>query len=311
MSFLDRMQSAVESSQTALHIYLLKLSTDHYKLHVYYEGKCDNMLYEGMLRRVIRTDVELRTVICKNKKSVYKFRKELEGRSNSKNIIIYFVDKDIDDFSIKPYEKYQDIHETEFYSIENYVSSFEILQELCNVTYGISPDWEVKDGFYNGLKKTFYEKEKHFVNYFREIMVLAIYFRRKGIKPALSNIDYNDLISIDDNLNVIEKVPFEDIRGYFLSKVGLDDEIYDEECTKIDDILSTIDFRCYVRGKYHLSFFCDFANKIKNKAAANLAHKQRGQVFDEAIFLFAGPRISIPKSIIDFLASNAKNIMVH
>ncbi|EPT0833112.1 DUF4435 domain-containing protein [Yersinia enterocolitica] len=309
MNFLDLMTNAVESPQTALHMFLLKLRNDVKTLHVYYEGKCDNKLYYGLLQRIIKNkDVIIRTVICKNKSKVLDFRLALQGRANDYNRIIYFIDKDIDDICSRSYSLSDDLHETEYYSIENYVVCNKILSDICIEAFNIA-NIEAHDGrgFVDFAMEKYNAEEAKFFDAIRIIMSYVVLLRRNSIRVVLDNIKINELFLVDKDCNLVNKIEVKDYSDYFSRKTNHDITPYLIDLDVVESELSRLEPRVYVRGKYHMSFFCEFMNIIQEHARNCLGFKQSFQLFDENLFLFAGPRMSVPESIDMFIRRNASD----
>ncbi|KFX11372.1 DUF4435 domain-containing protein [Pectobacterium betavasculorum] len=163
MSFLDLMDSAVESPQTALHNLLMKMTNSVKTLHVYYEGKCDNKLYYGMLKRLLNDAVNIRTVICGNKKKVFSFKTELSDRNDDNNKLIFFVDKDIDDyFDDHNYIITKDMHESKYYSIENYVSCEQVFISICRECFDMKDLENSNNKFYIEILTKYNEVQEFF-----------------------------------------------------------------------------------------------------------------------------------------------------
>ncbi len=309
MNILDQMSNAIELPEVALHKFLLKFRNDVNTLHVYYEGKCDNKLYYGLLRRIVNNkDIIIRTVICSNKSKVFDFRDILQGQSNDRNKIIYFVDKDIDDICNKYYDAFDDIHETEYYSIENYVACEEIFHDLCIEALNIA-NLDVEDGrgFVEYAMEKYNQEESKFFDAIRIIMIYVILLRRNNIRVSLDNIKISEMFLIDDNCCLINKVLVQDYSDYFLRKTQQDITPYLECFDDVDSELSNLEPKAYVRGKYHMSFFCEFMSVIQKHARTSLGFKQTFQFFDENLFLFAGPRMLVPESIDTFIKRNASD----
>lgn len=312
MSFLDLMDSAVESPQTALHMFLTKMNNTINTLHIYYEGKCDNKLYYGMIKRLVEDSVNIRTVVCGNKKKVFSFRNELIERGNEKNRIIFFVDKDIDDFfDDHNYSLTDEVHQSLYYSIENYVSCEQILISICRECFDMTNLENSNNEFYLKLLESYKEAEKIFYQTVKDIMIFAFIARKNIVKPVLNNIKFSDIFYFDDKCNIHFNIKggHQDLLTYFIDKTKCDVSEYMYQYDEIESLINTIDARCYIRGKYHLEMFCAFLLSLQKAVGDILPYKQKFQINDESIFLFSGPRINIPESINEFIKNNASNFI--
>lgn len=306
MSFLEKMDTALESPQTALHMLLMKMSNLSKTLHIYYEGKCDNKLYFGMIRKLVKEQINIRTIVCGNKKNVFKFRDELSERSNENNRLIFFVDKDIDDFFEKKYELSKDIHESLFYSIENYVACEQVLISICRECFDMSGLENSKSEFYQELVQSYVEAEELFFNIIKELMIFAFISRLKLQKPSLGNMCFSDIFYFDGNCKIYFhlKGGYENLLDYFIDKTKCDISPYLDTYREVEEKINDLDFRCFIRGKYHFGLFCGFLSALQKAIKDMLPFKQKFQINDENIFLFAGPRIKVPLSIMKFLEIN-------
>lgn len=312
MSFLDLMDSALESPQTALHMLLTKMNNTINTLHVYYEGKCDNKLYYGMIRRLVADSVNIRTVVCGNKKKVFSFRNELIERGNDKNRIIFFVDKDIDDFfDDHSYVLTEDMHQSLYYSIENYVSCEQVLISICRECFDMTNLENSNNELYMKLLESYKGAEKTFYQVVKDIMIFAFIARRNISRPVLNNMKFSDLFYFDDKCNIHFELKgnYQNLVEYFMDKTKCDISAYLHQYDEIESMINTIDERFYIRGKYHLEMFCAFLLSLQKAVGDILPYKQKFQINDESIFLFSGPRITIPASINDFITNNAADFI--
>ncbi|MEI7263769.1 DUF4435 domain-containing protein [Pectobacterium carotovorum] len=300
IDYQELLDNAVEAPETALHNFLLSIVSGKLKLHVYFEGKDDNLFYYRVIKRLVSDNVTLRSVICKNKKLVYDFHSELSGQSDSENKIIYFVDKDIDDLSNEEEEKFNDIHVSEIYSIENYIPSEEIISSYCIEGFSISSE----SSFIPAILER-YEKEE--INFFESIRVLmgwAIFCRRNGNRPNFNNINFNDLFDVDSSLSLMKKMSDDELYDYFKNRSNVDFSLSDYDISGIHCELNSLNPRVYVRGKFHLAFFCKFMNKIKDMAREGTGFKQNCSIDPPNVMMWSGPRLTIPESVRTFINTN-------
>lgn len=312
MSFLDIMEAAIESPQTALHTLLSKMSNSINTLHVYYEGKCDNKLYYGMIRRLVGDTVNIRTIVCGNKKKVFAFKNELAGKSNKKNKIIFFVDKDIDNFfNDNDFLITNDMHQSFYYSIENYVVCEQILISICRECFDMSNLEDQNNDLYIRLVQTFKSAQGFFFEKIKEIMIFAFIARESFPRPVLSSMKFSDLFYFDErcNINFHIKGDYESLLDYFIAKTGCDISGCLNRYDYFEEMLNNIDERCYVRGKYQLEMFCSFLLSVQKAVGVILPYKQKFQINDESIFLFSGPRIIIPSTIKDFIKERTESFV--
>ncbi|WP_089527746.1 DUF4435 domain-containing protein [Pantoea ananatis] len=311
MSFLEKMDTAIESPQTALHMLLMKMSNISQTLHIYYEGKCDNKLYFGMIRKLVKNQINIRTIVCGSKKNVFKFRGELSEISNENNKLLFFVDKDIDDFFERKFYLSREVHESLFYSIENYVACEQVLISICRECFDMSGLENSSAEFYQELVQSYHQSEQLFFSVIKDLMIFAFIARLKVHKPTLGNMCFSDIFHFDEDCKIHfhMKGGYENLLEYFIDKTKCDISPFLDTYQEVEEKLNNLDVRSFIRGKYHFGMFCGFLSALQKALKDKLPYKQRFQINDENIFLFAGPRIKVPASIINFLNINIPNYL--
>lgn len=305
VDYLELLDSAVESPETALHSFMLSIISGQPTLHVYFEGKGDNLFYYRIIKRIINDSIKLRTVICKNKKLVYEFRNALDEQSDEENNIVYFVDKDIDDLSGDDVNIFDDVHSTTTYSIENYIPTGEIINAYCIEGFSINASSE----FIPAIIDKYERQESVFFEFFKVMMAWAIFCRRIGQRPNFQNINCNVLFEVNDDFEFKQKMSFSSLFEYFKRKSNVDFSLEDFHKTDIQSELDGLDPVSFVRGKFHLSFFCKFLEQIKNIARKGTGFKQSCVLDDENVMMWCGPRISIPVSIQKFVERQVPRLL--
>ncbi|KFX11373.1 hypothetical protein [Pectobacterium betavasculorum] len=135
-------------------------------------------------------------------------------------------------------------------------------------------------------------------------MIYSFIARKYVNKPVLSNMKFNDLFYFDGKCNIDYKIKgnYNTLLEYFIEKTKCDITGYLDKYDDCLELLSKTDPRCYIRGKYHMEMFCSFLLSLQQAIGDKLPYKQKFQINDESLFLFAGPRIAIPDSIVDFIS---------
>ncbi|MBK9210336.1 MAG: DUF4435 domain-containing protein [Anaerolineales bacterium] len=160
MSFVDELRYSRESAATAFQEFIKNFPDYPEDVHAFFEGHDDFSFYKGFIAQYIKEGKHLKAYKCGNKEEVYKtYEKVVEsGRDNI--IVIFFVDKDFSNYLGETFPASPKIHVTDYYSIENYIVSNEMLlrvwEEIFNFTNVTFPYAKVEKQFQQELVR-FYD----------------------------------------------------------------------------------------------------------------------------------------------------------
>jgi hypothetical protein len=224
-------------------------------------------------------------------------------------ITLFFVDKDLSDILNESWEKAPNIYVTDYYSIENYLVSAEILYRIWMELFRFRPDFMEFDSVY---RTKFHEELERFYQFARPIMAWSIYLRRQGKRPNINNINFSRFFTIRDDLT-LEKT--EEIRT--TSEIQLLERVCGEttpeewltDAKLIMEELQEFPPKTYLRGKLELGFFVRFVNALLGYLRSNLAQdggsvSTKTPLTEENAIEILGPRSRIPLSLEKFLQEN-------
>ncbi|MGI8453833.1 DUF4435 domain-containing protein [Pectobacterium carotovorum] len=308
MNLVEKLRQARGNPQVSLHLFLNQIKVGEKTIHVFYEGRTDNSFYGTMIRNCIGDrDIKLKTKICDKKKNVYYIRDKLCKRSYKDNYLVFFVDKDVDDLIPVNYDMHDNVHVTEYYSIENYFVDKEMYETICSELFKIERGSEYIDiliGCFEKLEVAFFKE-------MQLIMGWVIACRRSGGKPLLSEINISDLFSINDELELCKNYAGRDsLIHYLMDKTDIKESIDNSVLDNVMNEINDLDHRVFVRGKYHLWLMISAINKsvdIIRKSERKI--KMHVNINDSTAFDLIGPRVKTPTSISSFLERNVFKIL--
>jgi hypothetical protein len=260
MSFADELREAGASVPAVLHEFLLQHDPKEERIHAFCEGYEDPAFYRP---KVEKSADNRRTFFyrCHGKWKLFALFEQITARIGDYRHTLYFVDKDLSDLIPEEYPKDSRIYVTDFYSIENYLASKEVVVRVCS-------DFVL-------LKKCALPKEKVIERFVTElarfhtlampIMAWAICVRRKGLPVALQNLKLSELFSFDADLRIRRKTG---VIPYLTKKTGVPDTpLLWADIRAVFRSLKPLDPRRYIRGKFESWFLVEFI-----KAAINHLH---------------------------------------
>lgn len=310
MSMLDDLKSAQQSPVSVYHQFLLKNTNFAECVHIFVEGHDDLSFYTGFVRRFLPHPNRLHTYKCHNKLGVYETHTKVMKVISSKNIALFFVDKDFSDILNENYSSAPNIYITDYYSIENYLVTDEIFERILNEVYHF-PDIMLDT---LKIQEKFQTELEHFYNLMLPITAWIIWARRNSQKPNLRNLDLSKMFILNDDL-VLEKTDMCKQSGEitYLERMcqvatppGWQDNV-----TLIINELSTLPKKKFIRGKFEVWFLVKFLSKLTMLLREALSEnretvKIRTPIGEGNIVAVLGPRIQMPTSVEKFLQEHLK-----
>ncbi|WP_170961610.1 DUF4435 domain-containing protein [Vibrio genomosp. F6] len=307
MDLLEKLRGLKRGNEITLFEFINSLNKNDKCLHVFYEGKTDNGFYGSLVRRYLPENANLKTYVCGNKEQVYKVRGRLKARDYISDALVFLVDKDLDDLIPKDYPDYDDVHTTEFYSIENYIVCDKLFNQSCSESWKI----DCGDKQLELITERFISQSHIFVERLKSIMAWAICCRRLSVRPVLANIKMKDIFELDENLKLVSLFANnEELFEYLSSKSKSEVYIFPDYIQEVVSEISSLDARCYIRGKYHLWFFVEFmsqSKKVLEKANGGKI-KVHIDINSASALDYVGPRMKTPPSLEAFFLNHIEQL---
>ncbi len=249
-------------------------------LHVFVEDENDFEFYKKSIEYIYR-DYNIISYPKKGKKNVLASYDILDWNLYNKSRILFFVDKDYEDFLGKNSKIDRNIFVTKYYSIENYISCKKTFKYVLEEIYKIK-----SEAIVNELLEKFKISYEKFEEYLLYLTAIILIYRKKEIHMELNELKMDDFFVIKKlELTLMkyrqekkfieikrsklcsnyEKEIIKNIKTAELLKKTNADLTHISYKTIIENIrkLKLIkEGRCYIRGKYHLWFFLKCVNNI-------------------------------------------------
>lgn len=303
MSLLSDLEKARRSSSVPLHEFLLNIDSQKYTIHAFFEGKTDESFYGTIIRRYNKK-YNYKSYKCGNKKSVYETFNKLRTRYIKDQVLLFFVDKDLDDIIPILYEINDSIYVTDYYSIENYLVDKSILEQVCSEIFK-------EDSGCNHVVK-FSEKFELSCKLFYDFMIIVmawiLYHRRMGSRLQVNNININTFFVVNHNLDLNVKISYDEIIDNLdkMAVVKTDKESWEKSKDILLKELLKFNPKNVIRGKFEVDFFIQFINACKK--AIDYIHdknvKVSAPINKDNIIDILGPRVSYPFSLVRFIENH-------
>jgi hypothetical protein len=261
MSFANELLAAGASVPAVLHEFLLQHDPKEERIHAFCEGYEDPSFYRPKLEE---SAGNRRTFFyrCHGKWKLFAVFDQVTARVGTYRHTLYFVDKDLSDLIPESYPKDDRIYVTDYYSIENYLASKEVIGRVCSdfvILKGCSlPKEKVVERFVVELSR--------FQRLVRPMMAWTICVRRKGLEVALQNLKLSELFSFDTDLRIRRKTA---VIPYLREKTGVPNTpLLWADVRAVTRSLKPLDPKRYVRGKFETWFLVEFI-----KAAIGQLHE--------------------------------------
>lgn len=307
MSLISEHRKTRENkSRIALHEFKNRFKKDSKTIYGFVEGKDDPCFYRGFLDNSIPEDWNVELWPSGGKDSVFEIYSTFDWRSFNKNQILFFVDKDLSEFTNRSIPNKNNIFTTDNYSIENDIVNSNtcdrILREICGFT-------ELKYDDSDKIKDLFDKQLELFQKALIPVMSNIISWRMENRKACLNDICMKHLFKIEKGvlLEISKPKNKESKIVYIHDQCNL--EVNNKE--SITEIVIAFEkeyhYRKFTRGKYLLWFlveFCLSIHKDYNNLPSVMITKKPKMVVSLSqsnAIAIVGLRCKIPKTLREFL----------
>ncbi|MFL1418975.1 DUF4435 domain-containing protein [Pseudomonas fildesensis] len=304
MDFLATLKAAIQEPIVLKHNFLVCYDSKANNLHVFFEGKTDESFYGTYLRNVKPESHTLKSYICGNKDSVYYYHKQLGHLYRKEQPLLFFVDKDIEDIIPFYRDVHDNIHVTEFYSVENYLVNRDSIEQIWAEIFRQCSGTAVADK----ISETFSRSLDDFHNDFLRVMGWVLYHRRIDTRPNLDCIVTKKIFSIDGELKYHST--FSDRAELYChldDRTGVSTPVdMFSEIEVLENSLRSYEPKYVVRGHNEMDFFLEFfkALKISVSEASDKAIQPALDLTGSNVIDIMGPRTPPSSSLVSFLNSH-------
>jgi hypothetical protein len=342
-SFLARRDSIIP--QTGVLKLMQKYSSHKKEVHIFVEDEDDYIFYQIPLKHFY-VDYKIIPYFQKGKKNVLDAYQNIDWTNYIKEKVLFFIDKDFDDFLGLDNKLDSNVFVTEYYSIENYLVTLEVFEIILKRFFGVQEQVLI-DGFLDkiniahcnfkeNLKSIIsliliYRKESKHIDL--DKVKLSNYFYLLGLdfykKKYLCIQDFNQIMRNPSSTKT-DRVKVKNIKTltHIISECVEDPSVYNYiklfQNRKV--LEGCVSQKKYIRGKYEFWFLFEMLTNIeqeikkmnekirsKNVLIANECdkkplYKKRTDINANNIFDIFPPRIKIPNDIKSFLEQNYNNL---
>lgn len=295
MSTVENLKEKALSTNIAYLKLLQKYKFDSNEMHYVFEGFEDQSFYFNFLEKLSDKYV---TYVSYGKRQSIELYSKIDWSKYDKKRIVIFIDRDYCRWLGEDIPEDENIYETTYYSIENYISDSTILRRLINEILHFH-DADVIDQIANK-----YEREVDvFLKAIKPVIAWILIVRSHKLKANLNMIDLSKLFKVDLELNFA--VLPGDKMGYLEKSTHIKTpkvffSVFKDWYLTINNQAS---YKAYLRGKYELWFLITFFHRVNSYLLNKHAHnsKVKTNINESNAIEIIGPRTAMPKRLNDFL----------
>lgn len=306
MSLIDDLRAARGGAASAYHEFLLDYKPNLPSMYCFFEGQDDPSFYLNFISRQISKAIRICIYRCKNKSAVYESYRRISIQNTKPGECLFFVDKDLSEFTGEIYPASQQIFVTSCYSIENYLVSVEMLKRIWIELF----HFRFPSGEFDVLAHKFEVAQAKFYRFLLVTMAWSIYLRRAGIPSNLNGLDLCKLFQFNSDMNIEWKISLRNAQST-LEKLcqtktpsGAGKQI-----RAIAKMLLKVQPKLYIRGKFELWFLVQFVKALENfykkiADSSGSSFNVRTSISLKNAVEILGPRLSVPVELESFLGHN-------
>ncbi len=249
MSLLDILDQKILTPAASYIKILSQYKVNDDTIFCFVEGNEDVSFYSQFLERHKQND--LKFIICNGKENVINNYKNLTWDFYDKKRILFFIDKDYDDYIENELINDENVFVTQYYSIENYLVNDITLKKFIIDNFFITNEDIIKT-----LVNNFRIQHQEYINQLKKISAWMMYCRKNKHKVNFNEIKISDLFKINSD-GILEKKVLVDYSGFFdyiCSKTNTSHFNINEIKKYLSKINIEQNRQKFVRGKYDLHF---------------------------------------------------------
>lgn len=311
MTMLEIHAAALRSVSTAYHEFLLRYNASADIVYGIVEGRDDPMFYRGLIERYlpIGWDVELVPAGCKD--NVLRAIAAFDWTRFSPKRICFFVDRDLSDFVSAITVTAENLYVTDNYSIENDLVDFGVFKRFLAEVLNVG---DLRPSESEAIEQRFTSALAVFRETMVAIMTQVIVWQRDGKRPCLNDIRPKDFFVFSDGyINVRSDFPSAlSVLQHTGKCVSLQLSEQAKLCIAETEFRQARGGERFVRGKYLLWFFVEFALQIHRSIPLFVTRlkappRPRVSIGPGNAMVLLAPRARCPMSLVRFLGSTYEN----
>lgn len=266
MNLLETLDKAITSPAYSYIKLLSQYKKKDDTIFCFVEGQEDISFYNNYLERYFEN--EIKYIVCNGKGNVIDNYTNLNWTFYDKKRVLFFIDKDFDDYIKEEILTDENIFTTDYYSIENYLVDEIVLRKFIIDNCHINDEIII-----NELITDFNQKHCNFTSHLTKISAWMIFCRKHRYAVNFNDINLSDLFKInrDGNFIKIKLNEFESHFDYICSKTKTKYFDLKEIKTIYDELVTETNKKKFLRGKYELFFMFIFIKHITDSIIPKLS----------------------------------------
>ncbi len=299
MSFLDQLRAMRSAPQAAWLEFIGRYRVACFDLYLFFEGKDDFSFYQPYLRQVWQDRGVLHGFNCDGKQAVIQIIPKVKSKLDYEWRGLFFVDKDVDDFCGHTRHADKFLYETEYYSIESFITCEKALGIIWTDLLSLS----VTDTRWKEVLTAYASSSQSFYLAMKDVMAWIIHLRRSGHRVVLNNVNMSKVIALDADCKSTLVAGWADHIHAASSIAGV---TFDPAAhTTLVAQLTACDPKTYIRGKFELWFFVAFLMKMLEGVSSRISGLPRAvcsvQISATTAVDVLAPRLQPPDSLRQFV----------
>lgn len=304
MNMLQVHLQAVQSPSTIYHEFLIRYKPHEKVVYGLVEGKEDPMFYRGLIEQVLPSGWEVELIPAGNRDAVLNAYGDFDWSRYCIERICFFVDRDLTEFCGRKAYECKNLYITDNYSIENEVVNFGTFRRVLEEVFNISALTDVE---LSALREIFERNVEFFSESLSPLMSQIIQWHHAGLNPCLGDIPVKDYFHFNAGVLVLHP-QFTAVGArvaYAAASLGLPVSAASDLIVREAEFRQKDGPKRFVRGKYYLWFFLEFAGEVHKNLpvvlpSRNVAPKPKVSIGPKNAMVFIAPRLRCPESLAAF-----------
>lgn len=315
MSLLDILDEKIQTSSASYIKMLAQYRTDDNTIFCLVEGIEDISFYRQFIE-MYKSEIPIKYITCNGKQNVIDNYNDINWSFYDKKRILFFLDKDFDDYIGKEIINDSNVFITDVYSIENYLVDTVILEKFIMDNCLITHEGTIKVTIEN-----FRKQHSEYVKQLKMISAWMMYCRKNNFNVCFNKIKMSDLFIIDQNGHLKKKslTSYTSKFQYLFNKTNSNFFCINEIRHFYNLINRETKPQKFIRGKYELYFMFMYIkyisehiikevakevtnhNKVATKKNKITKPKLTLQINEENVFQILNNKSKIPEKLKSFI----------
>lgn len=271
MSLLDILDEKILTPAAAYIKILSQYKTSDDTIFCLVEGVEDISFYRPFLE-IYKEEINFKYIICNGKQNVIDNYRDIDWTFYDKKRILFFIDKDFDDYIGEEIINDNNVFTTDFYSIENYLVDAKILEKFiidnCLIT---------DENIINLAIENFKNQHIIYVKQLKMISAWMMYCRKNSFKVSFNEIKMSDLFKIDADGKLKKKILVNYASKFkYLCDKTKTNHFDIEEIRKYYNLIDEANnAKTFIRGKYELYFMFIYLRYITENVVSEISKKAK------------------------------------